>query len=113
DEELLVAPRQPAPVDPNAPPPVDQQQAVNSASEVQTRRDAVEQATDDLLGDWEPLVKPIVAGLQAEIAAASSVDQVKTILAKRFEGLNVDALTEQLARSAFAARLAGEASETL
>ncbi|RWE75440.1 MAG: DUF935 family protein, partial [Mesorhizobium sp.] len=99
-------------VDPNAPPTVDRQQAVNS-SEVQTRRDAVERVTDSLLGDWEPLVKPIVAGLEAEIAAASSADEVKALLAKRFEGLNVDALTEQLARSAFAARLAGETNETL
>jgi len=110
-EELLVAPKQPAPVDPNA-APADSAQAVNS-SEVQTRRDAVERATDTLLGDWQPLVAPIVAGLQAEIAAASSVDQVKAILAKRFEGLDVSALTERLAQSAFAARLAGETGETL
>jgi phage gp29-like protein len=86
--------------------------AVNS-SEIQTKRDAIERAANDLLGDWEPLVKPIVAGLQAEIAAASSVDDVKALLAKQFAGLNVEALTEQLARSAFAARLAGETNETL
>ncbi|CAN7167162.1 DUF935 domain-containing protein [Mesorhizobium amorphae] len=112
-EELLVAPKQPAPVDPNAQPkPGDrQQEAVNSAQA--QKRDAIEQATNGLLGDWEPLVKPIVAGLEAEIAAASSADEVKAILAKRFEGLNVEALTEQLARSAFAARLAGESGETL
>lgn len=111
DEELLVAPKQPAPADPSA-MAADAAQAVNS-SEVQTRRDAVERVTNDLLGDWEPLVKPMVAGLQAEIAAASSIEDVKALLAKRFEGLDVNALTEQLAQSAFAARLAGETNETL
>jgi phage gp29-like protein len=114
DDELLVAPKQPAPVDPNqrSRRRMATRKAVNS-SEIQTKRDAIERATNDLLGDWEPLVKPIVAGLQAEIAAASSVDDVKALLAKQFAGLNVEALTEQLARSAFAARLAGETNETL
>ncbi|RRH98077.1 DUF935 domain-containing protein [Mesorhizobium tamadayense] len=113
DEELLVAPKQPARVDPNAQPiPGDQlEEAVNSAQA--QKRDAIERAADTLVGEWEPLVKPIVAGLEAEIAAARSTDEVKAILAKRFEGLDVKALTEQLARSAFAARLAGEAGETL
>jgi phage gp29-like protein len=113
EEELLTAPREAAPSNLNAPPAaIDQEEAVNS-SETQKKRDGIERATNDLLGDWEPLVKPIVAGLQAEIAAASSVDDVKAILARQFKGLNVDALTEQLARSAFAARLAGETNETL
>jgi hypothetical protein len=97
---------------PQPPTRIDPALAVNS-SEIQTKRDAIERVTNDLLGDWEPLVKPIVAGLQAEIAAASSVDDVKALLAKQFAGLNVEALTEQLARSAFAARLAGETNETL
>lgn len=109
-EELLVAPKQPAPIDPNA-QPEQLDEAINSAQA--PKRDAIERATGTLLGDWEPLVKPIVAGLEAEIAAASSADEVKAILAKRFEGLNVEALTEQLARSAFAARLAGETGENL
>lgn len=113
-DELLVAPRVSAPVDPAANPgqmPPKPGQAVNTVGGV--KRDAIERAADAMLSDWMPLVSPIVAGLDAEIAAASSVDDVKALLAKRFAGLDAAALTELLANSAFAARLAGETNETL
>ncbi|RWO97203.1 MAG: DUF935 domain-containing protein [Mesorhizobium sp.] len=118
DEELLGAPKEPPPVDPPAgpvparPKPGETEQTVHSTAGTSTR-DAIERAAADMLADWMPLVSPIAAGLGDEIAIASSVEDVKALLAKRFEGLNVDALTEMLARSAFAARLAGEADETL
>ncbi|ESY52758.1 MULTISPECIES: DUF935 domain-containing protein [unclassified Mesorhizobium] len=113
-EELLVAPRAAAPVDPAANPdqlPPKPGQAVNSVAGA--KRDAIERAADAMLGDWMPLVSPIVAGLEAEIAAASSVEDVKALLAKRFAGLNAAAMTELLANSAFAARLAGEVDDQL
>jgi len=76
-------------------------------------RDSIDRAADAMLSDWEPLVAPIVAGLAEEIGAATSVDDVRALLARRFVDLDVAALTEQLARAAFAARLAGEADEDL
>ncbi|RWE50608.1 MAG: DUF935 family protein, partial [Mesorhizobium sp.] len=117
-EELLGAPKEPPPVDPPANPakplpnPSDTRQTVNSTAGTGTR-DAIERSTDAILADWEPLVSPIVAGLDAEIAAASSVADVKALLSKRFAGLDAAALTELLARSAFAAQLAGQVDDTL
>ncbi|TPJ83855.1 DUF935 domain-containing protein [Mesorhizobium sp. B2-6-3] len=117
DEELLVPPRGPAPIEPPAdaaqPPlkPGQTRQTVHSTAT--DSRDAVERAAEAMLGDWMPLVSPIVAGLEAEIAAASSVEDVKALLAKRFIGLDAAAMTELLANSAFAARLAGVTDETL
>ncbi|MES0068783.1 DUF935 domain-containing protein [Mesorhizobium sp. M0074] len=117
-EELLVPPKGPAPTDPpddNPPPPLkpgETEQTVHSTAGTGTR-DAIERSTDAMLADWEPLVSPIVAGLDAEIAAASSVADVKALLSKRFAGLDAAALTELLARSAFAALLAGQVDDTL
>ncbi|RWC58910.1 DUF935 domain-containing protein [Mesorhizobium sp.] len=118
DEELLVAPKAEAPVDPVANPPPPQplkpgetRQTTHSASP--EKRDAIEREADAMLADWLPLVSPIVAGLETELAAASSVDDVKALLANRFAGLDATALTELLAKSAFAARLAGETDDQL
>ncbi|SDA39231.1 DUF935 domain-containing protein [Mesorhizobium qingshengii] len=112
-EELLVAPKAAVPIHPNAnpEPPLKPGQAVNSVGGV--KRDAIERAADAMLADWMPLVSPIVAGLETEIAAASSVDDVKGLLAKRFAGLDAAAMTELLANSAFAARLAGVVDDQL
>lgn len=117
DEELLTAPRAPAPAGPgeDEPPPKPGEKPKRTAASVQPapRRDAIDDATDDVLADWEPLVAPIVAGLADGIAAAASLDEVRALLAAQFAGMDVSALTEQLARAAFAARLAGEVDDKL
>lgn len=113
-EDLLVAPKTAPALDPAANPaqlPKKPGEAVNSVGGV--KRDAIERAADAMLADWMPLVSPLVAGLETEIAAASSVDDVKALLAKRFAGLDAAAMTELLANSAFAARLAGVVDDPL
>lgn len=75
--------------------------------------DAIDRAVDAMLSDWEPLVAPLVAGLEAEIAAAGSIGEVRALIERRLAELDPAALAEQLARAAFAARLAGEAGESL
>ncbi|MCR5855985.1 DUF935 domain-containing protein [Mesorhizobium sp. J428] len=92
---------------PQAPPPQQSLQQEMSPT------DAIDTAVAGTIDDWEPLVGPIVAGLAGRIAAAGSLDEVKQILAERFRDMDLSALTEQLARAAFAARLAGEADEDL
>ena len=77
------------------------------------RGDAIDETADALSRDWEPLIGPIVAGLDREIAEATSLEEVRTILRRRLEGLSSDALGEELARAVFAARLSGEADEEL
>ncbi len=94
------------------PPPPGEREPLTARTPAKAR-DAIDDAVDAMLGDWEPLVAPIVAGLADEIGAATSVDQVRALLARRFADLDAGQLTEQLARAAFAARLAGEADEAL
>ena len=113
DEELLVAPRKAAASKVTEEDEPGQAEMAAQLGKPDPTRDAVDVAIDVMLEEWEPLVTPIIDGLQAEIAVATSVDQVKEILARRFDGLDVTGLTELLARSAFAARLAGEIDEKL
>jgi len=75
--------------------------------------DAIDITAEELAGDWEPLVGPIVAGLDAKIALATSLEEVRNILQTRLKGLSSDALQEELARAVFASRLAGETDESL
>jgi phage gp29-like protein len=110
DEELLTPAQGGAP----APDPaIADQQAFSAHAGRAT--DMVERSVGDILGDegWEPLVAPIVAGLGDQIAAASTMDEVKAILQKRFADLDATALTDKLAEAVFSSRLAGEANETL
>ncbi len=77
--------------------------------------DAVDDATADILGDegWEPLVAPMVAGLEQKIASCNSMDEFKAVLAEQFKSMDVSALTDKLAQAMFAAHIAGAANETL
>ena len=120
DEELLGAPKaEPDPAgldDPAAPPApgaVPGQPAAMAARRPAKRTDAIDDAAALAARDWEPLIGPLVAGLDTSIAAATSIDEVRAILRTRLEGLSSEALGEELARAVFAARLAGEADETL
>ncbi|MBX3580822.1 MAG: DUF935 domain-containing protein [Rhizobiaceae bacterium] len=116
DDELLVAPRH-APAeqpedDPEQPP--QRQEALSTRKGLPTGdRDAIDRSIDDMMEDWQPLVVPIIDGLETQIAAATSLDEVRAILTSRLEGMDVSALTEILAQLAFAARLAGETGEKL
>jgi len=118
DEELLGAPKasEQPPADPAAPPApgaAPGQPAAMAARRPARRTDAIDDAAALAAEDWEPLIGPLVAGLDTAIAAATSIDEVRTILRTRLEGLSSEALGEELARAVFAARLAGEADETL
>lgn len=96
--------------EPELPPAL--QAAFNAAG---SQGDAVDRAVEAMLGEegWEPLVAPIVAGLEPQLAAARSVEEATAILARHLAGMDVTALAELLARAAFAARLAGETNQTL
>lgn len=113
DEDLLIPPRQtpsenPGNGDINDPP--RQTAASNSPGD-----DAVGRAVDTLLAGngWEPLVEPVVRGLEEELATATSEEEARAILDRRRRTMDVSMFTDVLARLAFAARLAGEAEEEL
>lgn len=115
DEELLRAPaKQP---DPALPEPGKEPPA-GAIPGLATKRpkppaDAIDVAAEEMADEWEPLVGPIIAGLADEIAAATSLEEVKSLFQTRLEGLSSQELGDELARMVFAARLAGEAGEEL
>ncbi|MGY5789063.1 DUF935 domain-containing protein len=111
DEEILVAPRQ---------------QNMQQVSELPERgavvtqstampKDAIDKSVEAILDDdgWEPLISPIVAGLEDELAGAATEADAQAIIARRIETMGVPALASMLARASFAARLAGETNEDL
>lgn len=117
DEELLGAPAKPTDNDKEKPAlpvkgktPIAAQRATAPA-----QKDAIDKSIDELLGEdgWEPMVSPIIAGLEDQIAGAASLDEVRDILAERYKSMDVSTMTDMLARAAFAARLAGLGNDDL
>ncbi|ORE85584.1 hypothetical protein ATO4_26447 [Aurantimonas sp. 22II-16-19i] len=125
DEELLGVPTATAPgskpddksakgpkpsetekVDPAGPPASLAARAVRSG-------DAIDRAVDEILGDWEPLVAPMIAGLEAKLSAASDEAEARAILTAHLAAMDRSDLAEKLTQAVFAARLAGETGELL
>ncbi len=113
DEELLgpPAPKEEPPPQPGKEPKPGKAEAFSTAAAGDA--DAVDRAVDDAMRDWEPLLVPLTAGLADRLAEVTSIDEATAVLAAQFEGMDLAALTEHLARAAFAARLAGETNEPL
>lgn len=78
-------------------------------------QDAIDTTVNDILGDggWEPILAPLLGNVRERLEAAETPEQARQALSAAFAGMDVDALTEQLAKSLFAARLAGETEEAL
>lgn len=118
DEELLAPSRGAA-----SPPPTEEENPDDKGAKVaaQSARiappaplDAIDRAVMDIVDqDWEPMMQPIVAGLEDELLTARSEADARAIIARRIESMGVAKLAELLARAAFSARLAGEAGEDL
>lgn len=118
DEELLGAPVQDRMQRTDAKPKVPLKAGLGAKTAMATARpveDSIDQAVAEMLGagGWEPLVAGLAADLQTRLAAASTADEAKAILAASFADLDVAALTKLLANAMFAARLAGETGENL
>lgn len=118
--EVLTPPQAPtvlAPAQPGLPPgegaaiPPALQAAFNGARQ----GDAVDVAVDAILADegWEALVEPLIDGLEQKLAAATSIEDARAILARHLLGMNVATLADRLAQAAFAARIAGEVDDAL
>lgn len=76
-------------------------------------RDAIDDAAAEIAREWEPLLAPLTAGLADRLAAATSIEEARTILAEQLGAMDVSQLADMLARASFAARLAGETDEPL
>jgi phage gp29-like protein len=107
--------------DPAAKPPAKgapqppQPPAAAPALQAAASMDAIDASIERMLAEdgWRPMIAPIVDGLQAEIAAAKTIDDVKALLAERLKTMDVDKLAETMARAAFSAQLAGLANDRL
>lgn len=123
DEPILQA--APAPTNPNgATPDPNATTAAKAAlrGEAQTHTpqpagpapDAIDLAINDAMADWRlmltPMVDPVLAELDAAIAAGETLDQFRARLDALVGRMDAEQLAERLARAAFGARLAGEAN---
>ncbi|NDW04061.1 DUF935 domain-containing protein [Jiella pacifica] len=120
-EELLAAPiakpEEPgkapaAPTTKNAPNKSEPPPAT-LAARAAPRTDAIDRAVDEILGDWEPLIAPMIAGLEAKLSVAADEAEARAILTAHLSAMDPSALAEKLTQAVFAARLAGEADEPL
>ncbi|RXF75071.1 DUF935 domain-containing protein [Hansschlegelia zhihuaiae] len=99
--------------DPKAKPPAATRTALQ-APELGRPADAIDAMVDRIIADQGfELVAPMIAGLEARLAAATSMDEATRILAEQLATMDASKLGEILARAAFAAGISGAAREPL
>ncbi len=121
DEELLVSktstPTDPqagqAPVDPSTPIDPSKAKDVTSSTILPHGGDAIDDFAASLGAQWEELVLPLTEGLEDKIAAATSPEEARSVIADHFAAMDSKTLTDRLARAFFATRLAGSADDSL
>jgi len=69
--------------------------------------DAIDRATETAIGDWEPMLETMLTPIDAILASASSLEDVRARLADAIDGMDVSAVREMMARAGFGARIAG------
>lgn len=76
--------------------------------------DAIQQLTEAEVGErWEPLIDPVVTRIEQLIAQCHSAEEFLARLPDLAADLPVEGLADSLARTMFAARLAGEAGDDI
>ena len=71
--------------------------------------DALALTTDEALGDWEPMIAPLLDPVDALIGDCETLGELQSRLAEAMAGMDPEAFTEELARGLFAARVSGQA----
>lgn len=106
---LLQAPAVPASPAPGASgdPNPEPTQTVRQAGQ-ESKPDAVDQLADSALDDWEPLMKPLVAGVEEVLEGATTLAEARDRLSTALSTMDDRAVAELLAKAGFASRLAGE-----
>jgi phage gp29-like protein len=69
--------------------------------------DFIDLTTEEALSDWEELIGPLVSGIEAQLASATTIEEARALLLDGIDDLDARALTEILARGGFAAHLQG------
>lgn len=103
DDELITA------GDPGEPATARAAREARAAAELDVQDSVDDLITELIEGDgWEPLVDETLAPIREAIESADTLDAARDALIGLIEDLPAEKLTELLARSNFAARLAGE-----
>lgn len=88
-------------------PPFAATARIEAAAAAVRPPDAIDRLADDMAGDWEEIMNPIVAALEEAIQSAESFEDLNARLLDVIARLKMDEATEKIARAIFAARLAG------
>lgn len=80
---------------------------VAASADPQRTSDIIDALADDMAGDWEEVMNPIVAELEEAIQDAASFDELNDRLLAIVEKLKMDPAAEKIAQAIFTARLAG------
>jgi phage gp29-like protein len=112
DEDPEKDPKNGPEKDPKAKPPAATKTALQ-APELRPA-DAIDAMVDRIIAEQGfELVAPMIAGLEARLAAATSMDEATRILAEQLATMDPSKLGEILARAAFVAGISGAAREPL
>lgn len=76
-------------------------------------RDAIDALAEELAGDWEDDLNPIIAAIEKALADANGYEDFSDRLLSVAADLDVTPQAEKIARATLAARLAGNAGEKL
>ena len=83
--------------------------AARNDAEAGREPDFIAQTAIEALGDWEPLVEPLLSSFEDLAGDCADLSELQSRLAEALGGMEVSAFTELLARGGFAARITGEA----
>lgn len=80
---------------------------VHSATQPQGT-DMIDDLVEEMIGtDWQSLVEPARDGLENFFDGVTTIEEARDRLAEAIQTMDLDALTEKLARAGFSARIAG------
>ncbi|WCT72066.1 DUF935 domain-containing protein [Sphingomonas naphthae] len=75
---------------------------------IEAEPDAIGLGADVALEDWEGLFAPVIAPIDQMIEDVDNLEELRDRLIEAFDGMDTAGIAEQLARAAFASRLAGD-----
>lgn len=116
-EDLLGAPQSPsAPPTSGTIPAANQEQArrrfqAARNAESGPATDAVDALADEILGDWEPLMAPMVDPIRRAVAEAESLEALREQLLGLVDDMDTEAVHNRLAIAGFIARAMGDATD--
>jgi len=98
-------------LDPLKSPTGGNREPVERAASASTadRPDPIALAADEALDDWEALMTPVLAPIDALVASATSLEEVRSGLIGALAQMDETRLTELVRRARFGARLQGDA----